>query len=70
MAVGYSPRSSIDAARGHSKVVAIIGDSANEPSIALHRKFGFVHVGTLKDVGFKHGRWVDSVDMQLTLAGH
>ena len=50
------------------EIVAIIGDSANEPSIALHRKFGFVHVGTLKNVGFKHGRWLDSVVMQLTLA--
>jgi phosphinothricin acetyltransferase len=49
------------------QVVAIIGDSANEPSIALHRKFGFVHAGTLRNVGFKHGRWLDSVVMQLTL---
>jgi L-amino acid N-acyltransferase YncA len=49
------------------QIVAIIGDSANEPSIALHRKFGFVHVGTLKDIGFKHGRWLDSVVMQRAL---
>ena len=49
------------------EMVAIIGDSANEPSIALHRKFGFVHVGTLKNVGFKHGRWLDCVVMQRTL---
>ena len=49
------------------EIVAIIGDSANEPSIALHRKFGFVRVGTLTNVGFKHGRWLDSVVMQLTL---
>jgi phosphinothricin acetyltransferase len=49
------------------EIVAIIGDSANEPSIALHRKFGFVHVGTLTNVGFKHGRWLDSVVMQRTL---
>jgi phosphinothricin acetyltransferase len=48
-------------------IVAIIGDSANEPSIALHRKFGFVHVGTLRDVGFKHGRRLDSVLMQRML---
>jgi len=49
------------------EIVAIIGDSANEASIALHRKFGFVHVGTLRNVGFKHGRWLDSVVMQRTL---
>lgn len=50
------------------EIVAIIGDSANEPSIALHRKFGFVLVGTLRNVGFKHGRWLDSVVMQRSLA--
>lgn len=49
------------------EIVAIIGDSANEPSIALHRKFGFALVGTLRNVGFKHGRWLDSVVMQRTL---
>jgi len=49
------------------EIIAIIGDCANEPSIALHRKFGFVNVGTLRNVGFKHGRWLDSVVMQRTL---
>jgi L-amino acid N-acyltransferase YncA len=49
------------------QMVAIIGDSANEGSIALHRRFGFKMVGTLTDIGFKHGRWVDTVLMQRAL---
>lgn len=53
---------------GYREVIAIIGDSANEASIALHRKAGFVHVGTLRNVGFKFGRWLDSVIMQRSLA--
>ena len=49
------------------QMVAVIGDSANEASIALHRKLGFRAVGTLDAVGFKFGRWVDSVLMQRPL---
>jgi phosphinothricin acetyltransferase len=50
------------------QMLAVIGDSANIPSISLHRKAGFREVGVLKRVGFKHGRWVDSVLMQLELS--
>lgn len=50
------------------QIVAVIGDSANEASIALHRKAGFREVGCLSKVGYKHGRWVDSVFMQLELS--
>ena len=46
------------------QVIAVIGDSANAASIAVHRKLGFRMVGTLDKVGFKFGRWVDSVLMQ------
>jgi L-amino acid N-acyltransferase YncA len=46
------------------QMVAVIGDSGNKGSIALHRRLGFRDVGTLKDVGFKLGRWVDTVMMQ------
>jgi phosphinothricin acetyltransferase len=46
------------------QMVAIIGDSANAASIELHRKAGFRLVGTLEDVGFKFGRWLDTVVMQ------
>jgi len=48
-------------------MVAVIGDSGNVASIGLHRKLGFRHVGTLDAVGFKLGRWVDSVFMQRPL---
>jgi phosphinothricin acetyltransferase len=39
----------------------------NEASIALHESLGFQHVGTFREVGFKHGRWVDVAYWQLTL---
>ena len=41
--------------------------SAQTPSIALHRPAGFRPVGTLEAVGFKHGRWLDTVLMQRPL---
>jgi L-amino acid N-acyltransferase YncA len=49
------------------QMLAIIGDSANQGSIALHRRLGFTHVGTFASVGFKLGRWVDTVLMQRPL---
>jgi len=49
------------------QMVAVIGDSGNVASIGLHRKHGFREVGTLAAVGFKSGRWVDSVLMQREL---
>lgn len=53
---------------GHwRQMVAVIGDSANSASIRLHSRFGFRHVGTLQNVGFKLGRWVDTVLMQRAL---
>ena len=52
---------------GYRQIVAVIGDSANAPSIRLHAAFGFVRVGTLRSVGYKFGRWVDSVLMQRPL---
>ncbi|MBM3523881.1 MAG: N-acetyltransferase family protein [Alphaproteobacteria bacterium] len=62
-------RSLIDAAtfRGARQMIAVIGDSANHASIGLHRRFGFRMVGTIEAVGFKLGRWVDSVLMQRAL---
>jgi phosphinothricin acetyltransferase len=55
------------AARGYRQLVAVIGDSANRASIALHEACGFERVGLLPSVGFKLGRWVDSVLMQRAL---
>lgn len=52
---------------GCRQMVAIIGDSANAGSIRLHEACGFAHVGTLKAVGLKHGRWLDTVIMQRAL---
>jgi len=49
------------------QMLAVIGDSGNTASIALHRRFGFRPVGTLEAVGFKFGRWVDTVLMQRSL---
>ena len=49
------------------QMLAVIGDSANAGSIALHRRMGFTPCGTLAAVGFKFGRWVDSVFMQRAL---
>jgi L-amino acid N-acyltransferase YncA len=56
-------------ALGFRQMIAVIGDSANAGSIRLHARHGFRTVGTLVAVGFKHGRWVDSVFMQRAL-GH
>ncbi len=49
------------------QMVAVIGDSGNVASIALHRRLGFRRVGTLRGVGYKLGRWVDTVLMQRAL---
>jgi len=59
----------IDAAtqRGFRQMIAVIGDSAQTPSIELHRAFGFRLVGNIENVGFKFGRWLDSVLMQRAL---
>jgi phosphinothricin acetyltransferase len=53
--------------RGFRQMVAIIGDSANAPSIELHRTLGFRMVGAFENVGYKFGRWLDSVMMQREL---
>ena len=53
---------------GFRQMIAVIGDSSRQAaSIALHQALGFRHVGVLEDVGFKHGRWLDSVLMQRSL---
>lgn len=49
------------------QLVAVIGDSANAGSIGLHARLGFRHAGTLSAVGYKFGRWVDTVLMQRAL---
>jgi L-amino acid N-acyltransferase YncA len=49
------------------QMLAVIGNSGNAGSIALHRSLGFEPVGTFKSVGFKLGQWVDTVLMQRAL---
>jgi L-amino acid N-acyltransferase YncA len=49
------------------QMIAVIGDSENHASIRLHRAEGFGMIGTHPAVGFKFGRWVDSVLMQRAL---
>lgn len=49
------------------QMVAVVGDSDNSGSIALHRRFGFELAGTLRSVGFKNGRWVDTPILQRDL---
>lgn len=49
------------------QMVAVIGDSGNAASIALHERLGFQHTGTFRSIGFKLGRWVDTVLMQRPL---
>lgn len=54
-------------ALGYRQMVAVIGDSANAGSVGLHRSCGFHHAGVLQAVGWKFGRWIDSVLMQRSL---
>jgi L-amino acid N-acyltransferase YncA len=54
-------------ARGYRLMIAVIGDSAQAPSIELHRGAGFALVGALEGVGYKFDRWLDTVLMQRPL---
>lgn len=56
------------AARGFRQMLAVIGDSPNQPgSVGLHKACGFVEVGRLPEVGYKFGRWLDTLIMQRAL---
>jgi L-amino acid N-acyltransferase YncA len=55
------------ASLGYRQMIAVIGDSANAASIGLHAACGFARAGLLPSVGFKQGRWVDSVLMRRPL---
>lgn len=52
---------------GARQMIAVIGDSANVASIALHARCGFRFAGVLHATGWKHGRWLDTVLMQAAL---
>lgn len=55
------------AEKGFRQMVAVVGDSANAVSVRMHERQGFRLVGTLRSVGFKHGRWLDTVLLQREL---
>jgi L-amino acid N-acyltransferase YncA len=52
---------------GVQQVIAVIADSGEPASVALHRACGFTDAGRLSRVGYKHGRWIDTVLMQREL---
>lgn len=54
-------------ASGARQVIAVIADSGSEASIALHTAHGFTAAGRLAQVGYKHGRWIDTLLMQRSL---
>ena len=54
-------------AGGYRQMIAVIGDSEQTASIALHAALGFAFIGTFPNVGFKFGRWLDTVLMQRPL---
>jgi phosphinothricin acetyltransferase len=49
------------------EVLAVIADTGDPASLILHRKRGFAEAGRLQSVGFKHGRWLDTVLLQRSL---
>jgi L-amino acid N-acyltransferase YncA len=53
--------------RGYRQMIAVIGDSAQTPSIALHRAAGFEPVGVFRSIGYKHGKWLDTPLLQIAL---
>ncbi len=55
-------------AAGVREVIAVIADTGDPASVALHRRFGFRDAGRLTNVGFKHDRWLDTLLLQLTLS--
>ncbi|RIG28516.1 N-acetyltransferase family protein, partial [Shigella sonnei] len=52
---------------GYRQMIAIVGDSNNQGSLKVHQQVGFTEIGTLKNIGFKHGRWLDTVLLQRNL---
>ncbi|MFD8564388.1 N-acetyltransferase family protein [Streptosporangium canum] len=54
---------------GMHRMIAVIADTGDGASAALHHRFGFTEAGRLTDVGYKHGRWIDTLLMQRPLTG-
>jgi L-amino acid N-acyltransferase YncA len=56
------------ATAGARQMIAVIADTGDGASAALHRRLGFTDAGRLANVGFKHGRWIDTLLLQRELA--
>jgi len=56
------------ATAGIRRVIAVIADTGSDASRALHARFGFTEAGVLNQVGYKHGRWIDTLLMQRLLS--
>lgn len=54
-------------ALGLRQMIGVVGDSANTASVAVHAAVGFRLIGAFQSIGFKHGRWLDTVLMQRRL---
>jgi L-amino acid N-acyltransferase YncA len=52
---------------GARQVIAVIADTGDDASVGLHRRLGFEPAGRLRQVGYKHGRWIDTVLLQREL---
>ena len=52
---------------GYRQMIAVVGDSDNQPSIRFHEKMGFRQVGLIEGIGWKADRWLDSVILQRAL---
>lgn len=58
------------AALGFRQMIAVIGDgSPTSTSVRVHQKLGFRHCGVMEGSGYKHGRWLDTTFMQLSING-
>ena len=55
-------------AKGYHQMIAVVGDATHVASINLHAGLGFREVARYEAIGFKFGRWLDSVHMQRDLA--
>ncbi|HSZ39938.1 MAG TPA: GNAT family N-acetyltransferase [Trebonia sp.] len=55
-------------AAGARQMIAVIADAGNDASALLHRRLGFADAGRLASVGFKHGRWIDTLLLQRELS--
>ena len=49
------------------RIIAVIASKDSRGSLNIHHKLGFKKTGVLKNIGFKNGKWIDSIFMQRDL---